>query len=105
MLLLDPLELVVRQGGTTPLEKAFHLCVVNHAECGIYLKLNGGHQLDFTVSLGRLVQGAVLVLKIEVLAAEDSLEQLDQRGLPRVGHTVDPDYVLLRVLPLKEDAV
>ena len=97
MLLLKWHKLVVGQGGSSAFEESLHLRIVEHGEGLVDFKLDRGHKLDCAVFLGSLFQRAVLLLEVEVLAAENALKHLDQSGLAGVGHTIDPDHVDLRI--------
>ena len=54
----------------------------------IDLELLGSYDLYLPVTLARVLQSAVLVLEVELLAAKDGLDVLDQCSLARVRRTI-----------------
>jgi hypothetical protein len=89
-LLLELHELVIADRGPNPFAHALQRCVVGHREGVIDLELLGSYDLYLPVTLARVLQSAVLVLEVELLAAEDGLEMLYHCSLSRVRCSPQP---------------
>ena len=105
LLWLERFVLVGANSGTNALAYPLQSGIVSLREGEVHLELLRCQYLYFAVTLALFLNCEVLVQEVELLTAEDGLQVLDHVGFARVRCSVEPNKVLLGVLPFEEYAV